>query len=423
MATLRLVPVSGPAIDVVKDQSMVGRDPSCEVVVTDGSVSRRHARLEKRAGAWWVVDQGSANGTYVNSLKVAEQALKNSQELRFGALAFRVDIHEDPEATVSSPILADDSATVMAPQTPPPVPLPPPLPPSPKPAAPPPLPHAAATPPPAPPSAAGARERFRPTGPVAPVPQMPAGAPPAKKGKGPIFWVAVGCCGCLLLVALLAGVIGGGVYMGTKGAADAAHAWLVHVRNGETAEVAAGMTEDYQHAAHRRGGPGGHERDRAVEGRDLPAALRGQRPRHPHRGADRRRLDAADRGQDAEGRRVLEGGRRDARGRVSGPPAFPEPIEIRHEQKARRVVVTWDDGHSSVFPLDYLRSWCPCASCQGHAPTAKYLDLESQELVHVDGVGNYAIALTWADGHNTGIYSFKLLRHLCPCDACGGEKR
>jgi hypothetical protein len=244
MATLRLVPVSGPAIDVVKDQSMVGRDPSCEIVVTDGSVSRRHARLEKRGGAWWVVDQGSANGTYVNSLKVAEQSLKNSQELRFGALAFRVDIHEDPEATVSSPILADDSATVMAPQTPPPVPLPPPLPPTPKRAAPPPLPHAAAAPPPAPPSAAGARERFRPTGPVAPVPQMPAGAAPAKKGKGPIFWVAVGCCGCLLLVALLASVIGGGVYVATKGAADAAHAWLGEVRQGQSAE--AGMTEAYR---------------------------------------------------------------------------------------------------------------------------------------------------------------------------------
>jgi hypothetical protein len=233
MASLRLVPVSGPAIDVVKDQSMVGRDPSCEIVVTDGSVSRRHARLEKRGGVWWVVDQGSANGTYLNSLKVAEQALKNSQELRFGALAFRVDIREDPEATVSTPILADDSATVMAPQTPPAVPLPPPLPPSPKPAAPPPLLHAA-----------GARERFRPTGPVAPVPQMPAGAPPAKKGKGPIFWVAVGCCGCLLLVALLAAVIWGGVYMGTKGAADAAHAWLGEIRLGQSAE--AGLTEGYR---------------------------------------------------------------------------------------------------------------------------------------------------------------------------------
>ena len=254
MVTLRLVPVSGPAIDDVKDPSMVGRDPSCEIIVTDGSVSRRHSRLERRAGVWWVVDQGSANGTYVNSLKVAEQALKNNQELRFGAMAFRVDLHEDPEATVATPVLADDSATLMAPSTPPPLPHaappPPPLPspPIPSPAAPPPppLPHAASAPPPAPPSAAAAKERFRPAGPVAPVPQMPGGAPPAKKGKSPLFWVAIGCCGCLLLVAALAGVIGGGVFMATKGAADATHAWLGHVRQGQTEQVAAGTTEAYR---------------------------------------------------------------------------------------------------------------------------------------------------------------------------------
>ena len=250
MATLRLVPVSGPAIDEVKDPSMVGRDPSCEIVVADGSVSRRHSRLERRAGVWWVVDQGSANGTYVNSLKVAEQALKNNQELRFGAMAFRVDLHEDPEATVATPFLADDSATVMAPQVPPPIPHAAPLPPlpstpTPRPAGPPPLPRAAAAPP-APPSAAAAKDRFRPTGPAAPVPQMPGGAPPPKKGRSPLFWVAIGCCGCLLIVAALAGVIGGGVFMATKGAADAAHAWLGHVRQGQTEEVAAGMTEAYR---------------------------------------------------------------------------------------------------------------------------------------------------------------------------------
>ena len=91
MSSLRLVPVSGQPIEVDKEPSMVGRDPSCEIVVTDGSVSRRHARLERRGLAWWVVDQGSANGTYVNSQRIAEQALKTGQELRSGALAFRVE--------------------------------------------------------------------------------------------------------------------------------------------------------------------------------------------------------------------------------------------------------------------------------------------------------------------------------------------
>ena len=135
MLSLRLVPVSGDPIEVTRDKSLVGRDPTCEIVVTDGSVSRRHTRLELRGGAtWWVVDQGSANGTYVNSLKVAETELKDGQELRFGALAFRVDIEEDPEATVASPMLMENTETVMAaptpalsetpPPTPPPTPTP-----------------------------------------------------------------------------------------------------------------------------------------------------------------------------------------------------------------------------------------------------------------------------------------------------------
>jgi DUF971 family protein len=36
-------------------------------------------------------------------------------------------------------------------------------------------------------------------------------------------------------------------------------------------------------------------------------------------------------------------------------------------------------------------------------------DLELREL---EQVGNYALGLTWADGHSTGIYSFRLLRTL-----------
>ena len=251
MASLRLVPVSGQPIEVVKDQSIVGRDPSCEIVVSDGSVSRRHARLERRAGAWWVVDQASANGTYLNSLRIAEQALKSGQELRFGALAFRVDLREDPEATVATPLQAvkDDSATVMA--------MPDPAPP--KPAAPPPLPKAAPPPPlptapapvPAPPSAAAAKERFKAAAPApaAPVPQMPAGPAPAKKGKSPLLWIGVGCCGCLLLVCLVAGAIFGGTYMATKGPADATQAWIAQVRQGQTAAAQAGLSEGFKSRA------------------------------------------------------------------------------------------------------------------------------------------------------------------------------
>jgi DUF971 family protein len=107
---------------------------------------------------------------------------------------------------------------------------------------------------------------------------------------------------------------------------------------------------------------------------------------------------------------------------VTSGESYPEPVEVRHEKAARRLVITWDSGHVSTYPLDYLRSWCPCAACQGHAPVARYLDLHDQELVHLEGVGNYAVSATWADGHSTGIFSFRLLRDLCPCDEDGGPK-
>ncbi len=251
MPDLRLVPVSGPAFDVLKDQTMVGRDPGCEIVVTDGSVSRRHARLERRGGEWWVVDQGSANGTYVNSLRVAEQALRHGQELRFGALAFRVEIRSDPEATVATPILADDSATLMAAPAPEPPAhaAPPPTPPvPPKPPTPPSAPRAAAPPPPpVPPSAAASRERFKhaPSG-GSPVPQMPAGPPPAKKGRSPFFWVAIGCCGCVLLLVLVVALIGGGAYMASRPASSAAQTWLSEVRQSRMDEAAAGLSSEYR---------------------------------------------------------------------------------------------------------------------------------------------------------------------------------
>lgn len=232
MATLRLVPVSGKPIEVTRNPSMVGREPSCEIVVTDGSVSRRHAQLEERSGTWHVVDQGSANGTYVNSLRVGESPLKSGQELRLGALAFRVDLAEDPEATVASPMLGRETDTVMAPVVPRPPAPPPPIP------SPPPAPRASAPPPPP------GVDRYRPAG-SSPVPPMAGAAPPAK-GRKPWFWIVVGCCGCLLLAGAILAVTAGGAWFMTQGAADAAQGWLADVRAGGQGSATEGLSSAYR---------------------------------------------------------------------------------------------------------------------------------------------------------------------------------
>lgn len=92
-----------------------------------------------------------------------------------------------------------------------------------------------------------------------------------------------------------------------------------------------------------------------------------------------------------------------------------EPVELRAPAGARRMEIDWADGGSSAYHHAILRGFCPCAHCQGHhgpvrwAPVAETANLE---LTGIEEVGNYAVQLTWGDGHATGIYSFRFLRSL-----------
>ncbi len=84
--------------------------------------------------------------------------------------------------------------------------------------------------------------------------------------------------------------------------------------------------------------------------------------------------------------------------------------------------ITWNDGHFGSYPSWYLRENCPCAMCveefTGRQILVKGTIPGSLERVNIAPVGNYALHFTWSDGHSTGIYTFELLRKLCPCPQC-----
>ncbi len=44
-------------------------------------------------------------------------------------------------------------------------------------------------------------------------------------------------------------------------------------------------------------------------------------------------------------------------------------------------------------------------------------------LAAMQQVGSYAVQLQWADGHNTGIYTWEYLLALCPCQEHAGAQR
>lgn len=74
--------------------------------------------------------------------------------------------------------------------------------------------------------------------------------------------------------------------------------------------------------------------------------------------------------------------------------------------------VEWSDGTRSELPHEILRGYCPCATCQGHSGEIAFRPGGNLELVEIRRVGNYALALGWADGHDSGIYSFDYLYKL-----------
>ncbi|MBX7186748.1 MAG: FHA domain-containing protein [Vicinamibacteria bacterium] len=218
-----MIPLKGEAIVVDADEALVGREANCNVVVSHPSVSRRHALIKRKQDVFFVVDQGSANGTFVDSKRIVDATLKDGCVLRFGSASFKVEVRDElpvesiaeDELVVAQTMvgnvsqqsfsatvlegntLTDDMATphygtdvrpvqeAAMPTVQSPV-IKPPKPPEPRPE---PRPEPSRAPRPAP-----APE------PPAPVPVAAAPAPaPAAPNRGPAFWLMIGASALALL--------------------------------------------------------------------------------------------------------------------------------------------------------------------------------------------------------------------------------
>jgi len=92
------------------------------------------------------------------------------------------------------------------------------------------------------------------------------------------------------------------------------------------------------------------------------------------------------------------------------------PSKIRLIEK-KRLLIVWDDGSESVIELRELRKRCPCATClaERDKQSKMYIPLFAENQVTVKSiiqVGNYAVQITWNDGHNTGIYEYNFLKRF-----------
>ena len=97
-------------------------------------------------------------------------------------------------------------------------------------------------------------------------------------------------------------------------------------------------------------------------------------------------------------------------------PTNLEKTEDRH------LLIKWSDGQTRRYRFGELRDACPCATCrekrkQTDEPTSLLPVLSAEEAQPLDitgmkPVGSYAYTIAFSDGHDTGIFSFELLRSL-----------
>ena len=123
---------------------------------------------------------------------------------------------------------------------------------------------------------------------------------------------------------------------------------------------------------------------------------------------------------------------------------MPIPLDPRkkaldvkiHVSTGTGIDIVWADGHRSHFDFAYLRDECPCATCNDergkkdafrapvNKPSAVLPMFKPRPRAQSATVmGNYAVQINFSDGHSTGIYSYDLLRTICPCTECAAAFR
>jgi pSer/pThr/pTyr-binding forkhead associated (FHA) protein len=117
----RLVSLEGgPAVELAKDLTVVGRDDDCDVRLDHRSISKLHCILVKTDGLLLLRDLGSTNGTRVNGQRVRRAALLPNDLLTIANLRFQVKFGADLEADIAREpkAVAVDGARPAAPEEP-----------------------------------------------------------------------------------------------------------------------------------------------------------------------------------------------------------------------------------------------------------------------------------------------------------------
>ncbi len=91
----------------------------------------------------------------------------------------------------------------------------------------------------------------------------------------------------------------------------------------------------------------------------------------------------------------------------------PVPDEIRL-QNSRAALTLVYGGAAKSLPAEFLRVYSPSAEVRGHAPGQETLQTGKADVtvMGLEPVGQYALKITFSDGHDSGLYDWDYLYKL-----------
>lgn len=90
------------------------------------------------------------------------------------------------------------------------------------------------------------------------------------------------------------------------------------------------------------------------------------------------------------------------------------PLEIKLHQSSKLLEIKFNNLTECMLSCEFLRVYSPSAEVRGHGPGQETLQIHKENvgIENIEPIGQYAIKLTFSDGHNTGIFSWDYLYEL-----------
>ncbi|WOT04816.1 DUF971 domain-containing protein [Shewanella youngdeokensis] len=90
----------------------------------------------------------------------------------------------------------------------------------------------------------------------------------------------------------------------------------------------------------------------------------------------------------------------------------PNVESLKLKRKSRQLEVQFDNGETFQLSCEMLRVYSPSAEVHGHGNPVLVTHKKNVNITAIEPVGNYAVKIVFDDGHDTGLFSWKVLYDL-----------